>query len=90
MSMTVNPRSIGIEGHYITDNVHELAALKARLEASGATAPQAAGVIGWLVDKAAGRPDPTSSRTRSTYRKMLAELGEHTGPPDESPRILVM
>lgn len=82
---TVNPRSLGIEAHYLTTDVLELAALKAKLEDAGQPPPVASGIIGWLVDKAAGRRDATGSRTRSAYRKALADLGEHD---PETPIIL--
>ena len=87
MTTAINPRSLQIEAHYLTTDVHRLADLKARLVANGETMPIASGLIGWLVDKSAGRRDLTSSSTRARYRKALAELGE---PPerDEAPIIL--
>lgn len=81
MSITnVNPRSIADEGPFITTDVAELASLKARLIAAGQPAPFAAGVISWLVDKAAGQRDETSSSTRARYRKALRDLAGDGGP----------
>lgn len=94
---TVNPRSIGIEGHYTTGNVAELAELKRRLLAAGVSKNLALGLIGWLVDKAAGSPDLTASDTRSRYRKLLAELGDELpddprgkAVPTRADKVLVM
>lgn len=79
MTTAINPRSIQIEGHYITSDVAELATLKSRLIDAGASPVTANGVLGWLVDKAAGRRDVTGPSTRSRYRRALEALGE---PPE--------
>ena len=74
MTTTVNPRSIGAEAPFITTDVNKLATLQAELVARGyANQVTAQGIVAWLVNKAAGRPDVTSSDTRAKYRKILSE-----------------
>lgn len=76
MKAKVNPRSIRIEGRYITTDVAQLARIKQAALEQGESSPVANGLIGWLIDKAVGNPDLASAQTRSNYRKLLARLDE--------------
>ena len=79
---TINPRSLGNEAPFVSLDVIALADVKAELIAMGSSPAEASGVVGWLIDKAAGNPDITSAPTRSRYRKLLAELDQ----PEPRPR----
>lgn len=81
MTTAINPRSLQIEAHYISTDVVELANLKAKLLDNGEPPSLASGLVGWLVDKAAGRRDLTAASTRSRYRRALEALGE---PPERN------
>jgi hypothetical protein len=85
---TPDPRSIRDEAEWIRENlsVVELAGLKASIESLGYSPQVAAGLVGWIVDKAAGRPDQTGAPTRARYRKILAELAPSAPEPSGSGR----
>jgi hypothetical protein len=87
----VRSDSIQGEGDWIPDaeHVRELAELRRQIIELGEPPSVANGMIGWLVSKAAGERDTTSSKTRAQYRKILARLERLPGP-DGSPRIHVL
>lgn len=74
MSTVVNPRSLGIEAKYVTYSVADLVALRRRLLAAGESEAVAAGIIGWLVAKAAGDPNSINATTKARYRRILERL----------------
>lgn len=82
---TPDPRSIRDEAEWIRENlsVVELADLRQRIMEHGHSSQVADRLVGWIVAKAAGRGDETSSDTRARYRKILAELGP-AGEPEPS------
>lgn len=80
---TINPRSYGAERRYTGASVAELAALRDRLIAAGASDQVASGLVGWIVGKAAAQRDLTSAPTRARYRRLLEELD---GPLTEEER----
>jgi len=82
----INPRSIGVEGPFISTDVVVLADLKNALLEAGEPPSVGNGIVGWLIDKAVGNPDLTSATTRSRYRRTLQALvdaGYH--PPISGP-----
>lgn len=68
------------EADFVPESVEDLAELRRRIIAAGYSASVANGLLGWLVSKGAGEADVTESKTRSKYRKILAELGAPEGP----------
>lgn len=87
MTTAINPRSLQIEAHYLTNSVADLAELKERLIDNGEPPRLAASLIGWLVDKSTGRPDITAAPTRSRYRRALEALGE---PPEREAAPIIL
>lgn len=87
MTAPVNPRSLGIEAQYLPATVEDLATIKQRLLDAGSSPAEASGILGWLVDKAAGLPDLTSATTRAQYRKVLAELEPPSRPGPHRRRL---
>lgn len=73
-------RDLRNEADYLPETVEDLVDLRQLVIEAGHSAPVANGLVGWLLSKAAGEADTTSSRTRSTYRKILAELEPIGGP----------
>jgi hypothetical protein len=72
----VNPRSVGVEEVFLEDakSPEKLAVLRDRVLDLGEPSQTANGVVGFLLNKATGRPDDTSSATRAKYRKILTRL----------------
>ena len=79
-----------IEALYLPDDLDDLAELRRRVIEAGHSASVANGLVGWLLSKTAGETDVSESRTRSKYRKILAELGYRPDDADvETPLQLV-
>ncbi|HEV8675001.1 MAG TPA: hypothetical protein VGX21_13220 [Methylomirabilota bacterium] len=79
--------SVKNEGPYIPEPeaVEDLIALRRAIIDAGHSPSTAAGLVGWLVAKAAGDPDTTGPSTRSNYRKILDELKPVVAPPPDRP-----
>ena len=86
--MAPNRRGLRNEAAFLPTSVEDLAELRRRIVDAGHPAQTASGIVGWLVAKTAGDPDPTSAPTRSQYRKILAELEPLHGPDPEDDRRL--
>lgn len=71
-----------VEATFVTDDMAELAHLRARVIASGHSEAVANGLIGWLVAKNSGQHGGSSTATR--YRRILEQLVD-----DEAVRSLV-
>lgn len=72
--MSVNIRALRNEADFLPEQVSDLASVRENVLAAGHAPAVADGIVGWLVAKANGQPDLTSSKTRSRYRRILAEL----------------
>lgn len=82
--MTTTPHPLSItesEAPFLPETLGDLIDLAQRLEQRGHSIAKIQGCVGWVALKAAGKRDTTAPSTRSRYRKMLADLAEHTGPP---------
>lgn len=83
---TTKRRDLRIEAHFLPDDLADLVELRERILASGQPEQVAHGIVGWLVAKSAGERDSLSSRTRASYRKVLADVA---GVPEDDPDGLV-
>lgn len=81
-------RDLRNEATYLPTSVEELVALRQAVIDLGHTEQIANGLIGWLIAKAGRQPDAGSARTRSAYRKILAELPALAPPPEQPERSL--
>lgn len=69
-----NPRSWGIEQHYVPLELAHARWLSTQLRDAGVSHVKTWSLIGWLDTKASSGEDPTESGTRAEYRKVLSEL----------------
>lgn len=76
MSTIDTRRDLRIEAHFLPETVDDLVELRQAILEAGHSESVAHGIVGWVVGKGAGETDALGSRTRSTYRKILAELVE--------------
>lgn len=74
------------EAAWIPRTFDELEELRRRLTSAGHAVSVVSGVTGWLVGKALGEDDLTTSPTRSRYRKILRDLETSLGGPDDDPK----
>jgi hypothetical protein len=84
--VTINERALRNEADFLPTTLEDLVGLRRRVVAAGYPDQVASGVCAWLLTKAAGDPDRTSSDTRARYRKILAELGNGRKGPQEARR----
>ena len=68
----VHPLSVREEGPYIPIDAAGRRRMERLLEVLEVPRVTSGGMRDWLEDKAAGRPDRTSSVTRAKYRKLIA------------------
>ena len=62
------------------DTLPKLAELRRRVISAGYSAGTAGALVGWLVAKQHGDPDTTSPKSRSSYRRILEQLGGPSPP----------
>lgn len=88
---SVNWRAVRDEEPWIPDTLDDVADVISLLDTRFEW-HEMYGIVDWLVRKTMGWPDPTSSATRSRYRRMLREVGlglepvtlERVQPPPRS------
>jgi hypothetical protein len=84
-----DPRSITVEGPFIPFDTQARGRMELMLDSLDVPRYVAAGVRGWLEDKAAGRPDATAATTRARYRRLIAESPVNGNDPDVAPVVRV-
>jgi hypothetical protein len=79
MTMTPNLRALRVEAAFMPASVEAAAQLRQQLVDAGHSSALADGIVGWLIGKAAGHVDRSSSATRSSYRRILSALPLESG-----------
>lgn len=75
-----------IEANYVPETLDDAVELHERVVEAGFTRSIAAGLVMWVSTKASGSPNDVTSHTKSTYRKVLAQL-QRSGYPGPSGRV---
>lgn len=88
MNLPGNPRSWGVEKHYVPETLGEARHLVRSLVATGVRTERAWAIVGWITAKAAGEGDTMaqSPNARSGYRKALEAVAPLHGPEPEGRR----
>jgi hypothetical protein len=81
--MAITRKDLRNEADHLPATLADVIALRRRIIELGHSQAEAAGVVGWVIAKAAGEPDVTGAATRARYRKILAELD---APKPKRPR----
>jgi hypothetical protein len=70
----INLRALRNEREWLPRTLDDAIGIRRTLLDNGVPAERTAGIVSWLIAKAAGETDVTSGLTRARYRKVLAEL----------------